>query len=311
MRPSAGGGLRQRHTDCVSLHKETVSTLAARLPQHATTTQRSCHAGQFTDRWCDRARNPRRLVEEDCRWDSTRPNRSEPARRGVTPRKKSRTPFRRSWTRWMPHAPTCTRWRRSTGGPQTRQTGRRPSMTKAKQAGTAAPLIPPRPRRRPRTDGHRGWGLDLSWFRSARKASYRRSRTRRTPVACTGPRRMPRSSRCGHAVGDRRQSRHQRRQGLPPRATEARRAPSRRPPSRPGPLPRTARTARPTRLRTPPTRPPAKARLRQRTASSPRPPWRHSDPNPFARMSRKEGEGIGASPTGGTPAWPESSDWVP
>lgn len=60
-----------------------------------------------------------------------------------------------------------------------------------------------------------------------------------------------------------------------------------------------------------PTRPPAKARLRQRTALSPRPPWRHSDPNPFARMSRKEGEDIGASPTGGTPVWPESSDWVP
>ncbi|GAA2230684.1 hypothetical protein GCM10010104_25350 [Streptomyces indiaensis] len=101
-------GLRKRHAECVSVDKETVGTLlrsgsstddidpisrADRPVQQIT----GVAGTRSTERYAGRGGAPPRtwLVEEDYRWDSTRPNRHGPSTGGASPSKRSKIRFRR------------------------------------------------------------------------------------------------------------------------------------------------------------------------------------------------------------------------
>lgn len=143
-------------------------------------------------------------VEEDSRWDSTTPSRSERPVQLRRSRRTYKTPSKPCWTPWTPHAPTSTRPTSLGGGPRARH---RPGRSAAGRPGApASPTRPhPRPhlRLRPHPDGHSRWGAardSRAWIRVVARMLYRPSSWSRCgPVAYAEPtpRGMSRWSRCG------------------------------------------------------------------------------------------------------------------
>jgi hypothetical protein len=222
----------------------------------------------------------RSSVEEDSRWDSMTPSRSERlVRRRISGRRYA-TPFKPCWTRSMPHAPTCTPPTNMRGGPRARH---RPGRGAAVR--TRNPPSRTRPRRRRRCLGgeHRSGRVrgrvrwrPLPWSRSG-------------PVVCAGPvsRSGSRWSRCGRAARVWLRFLPRRRRG------RGRRVPRRRRPFRTGQPRRRPRTAGPARRPGPSCRWPSSARPRPRTSLPNRALW-HRRRSPAGEAAG----GGGVSPPG-------------